>query len=90
VELWQNRVRYGLGAVLLLPVDGVDARLIDFMAHILYDCDNSIISAVEFDKGQGRENVDMVQALFYNGLKINKSNAVNFHFYNLIMEDAIL
>ena len=78
-----------MGAALLLPVDGVDARLIDFMAHILYDCDNGIILAVEFDKGT-RENVDTVQALFYNGLKINTSNAVNFHFSQSNLEDAAI
>ena len=90
MELWQNRVRYGLGTVLLLPVDGVDARLIDFMAHILYDCDNGIISAVEFDKGQGRENVDMVQVRFYNGIKIDTSHAVDFHFSQSNLEDAAI
>ena len=94
MELWQNRVRYCLGTALLLPVDGVDARLIDFMAHILYDCDNGIISAVEFDKGHGGENVDTVQALFYNKNKIDTSKALNFYIsynpYSITMEDAIL
>ena len=64
VELWQNRVQYGLGTALLLPVDGVDARLIDFMAHILYDCDNGIILAVELDKGRGERMLTWYRCAF--------------------------
>ena len=54
---------------------------------------NIPISAVEFDKGQGRENVDTVQASFYNRFKIDTSNAVNFTFLTsnyLTMEDAVI
>lgn len=78
-----------LGAALLLPVDGVDVLMTEFIAYILHDCDNGIILAVEFDKGTG-ENVDTVQVRFYNGLKINTSNAVNFHFSQSNLEDAAI
>ena len=55
---------------------------------------NIPISAVEFDKGHGGENVDTVQALFYNKNKIDTSKALNFYIsynpYSITMEDAIL
>ena len=54
---------------------------------------NILISAVEFDKGHGGENVDTVQASFYNRFKIDTSNAVNFTFLTsnyLTMEDAAI
>ena len=82
-------ISLALGAVFLLPVDSVDVLMTEFIAYILHDCDNGIILAVEFDKGTG-ENVDTVQALFYNGLKINTSNAVNFHFSQSNLEDAAI
>ena len=76
--------------MLLLPVDGVDVLMTEFIAYILHDCDNGIISAVEFDKGQGRENVDMVQVRFYNGIKIDTSHAVDFSFLQSNLEDAAI